>query len=156
MLNKHKNVPLKLLDFHSQNIQELKRNNLINDYQQIQLDKTIVNLCSSMGKAERIKKTVFPTTYALNLNIFIYTFLIPLSLSLTELNSLVEIPLEILFSIPFFMLEKIASTIQDPFENKPTDTPITSISNTIETNLKQLIDDKAIPVAAKNDDFYVL
>jgi len=156
VLKKHQNIPLKLLDFHSENIQELKGKNLINAYQQIQLDQTIVNLCSSMGKAERIKKTVFPTTYALTLNVFIYTFLILLSLSLTDLHSLVEIPLEVLISIPFFMLEKIAFSIQDPFENKPTDTPITSISKTIETNLKQLIGDDNIPVIEENNDFYVL
>tara|TARA_B100000809_G_scaffold149958_1_gene147459 strand:+ start:4599 stop:5486 length:888 start_codon:yes stop_codon:yes gene_type:complete len=156
LLKTHQNAPLKLLDFHSENIQELKRKNLINSYQQVQLDQTLVNLCSSMGKAERIKNTVFPTTYALTLNIFIYTFLILLSLSLTELHSLVEIPLEILISIPFFMLEKIAFSIQDPFENNPTDTPITSISKTIETNLKQLIGDDNIPATEKNDEFYVL
>jgi putative membrane protein len=155
-LKKHKNIPLGLLDFHSNDIKELKKKNSINEYQQIQLDQTIVNLCSSMGKTERIKKTVFPTTYRLTLHIFIYTFLILLSLSLTELHSLVEIPLEILISIPFFMLEKIALSIQDPFENNPTDTPTTAISKTIETNLKQLIGDENLPGVEGSDNFYVL
>jgi putative membrane protein len=45
-------------------------------------------------------------------------------------------------SLPFFMLEKIAMTIKDPFENKPSDTPITSIARIIEINLKQLLDEK--------------
>jgi putative membrane protein len=54
------------------------------------------------------------------------------------------------------MLEKIALSIQDPFENNPTDTPTTTISKTIETNLKQLIGDENLPEVEGSDKFYVL
>lgn len=152
----HKNIPLAIIDQHSEDIANLHQKGVINDYQQIQLDATLVRLCESMGKAERIKNTFFPKTYRLTLHVFIYIFLTLLSLSLTELHSLVEIPIEVIISIPFFLLEKIATHIQDPFENKPTDTPMTSISNTIEVNIKQLIGSENLPDFKETDKFYVL
>jgi putative membrane protein len=77
-------------------------------------------------------------------------------LSLTDLHNIVEIPFMMVISLPFFMLEKIALTIQDPFENKPADTPVTSIARTIEINLRQLLDEKEIPKKIVSDTYYSL
>lgn len=35
----------------------------------------------------------------------------------------------------------MAIHLQDPFENKPTDTPVTAIANTIEQNLIQMVNE---------------
>ncbi|MEE9361133.1 MAG: bestrophin family ion channel [Cellulophaga sp.] len=96
------NIPLALLNNQSQDLSILHNGKLVNDYQQIQIDNTILRLCASMGKTERIKNTIFPKTYRLTLHLFIYVFLIILSFSLTEMHSLVEIPLMVFISIPFF------------------------------------------------------
>lgn len=152
----HKNIPLALLDLHSQDLGELRKKEIINDFQHIQLDSTLVRLCSSMGKAERIKNTAFPKTYRVTLHLFIYIFLVLLCMSLTDLHSLIEIPLGILISIPFFLLEKIAFYIQDPFENRPTDTAMIRISRNIEINIKQLMGVENIPEPMTSDTFYIL
>jgi putative membrane protein len=72
------------------------------------------------------------------------------------MHSFIEIPLMIIISIPFFLLEKIAFNIQDPFENKPTDTAMTSISRTIEINIKQQLNEQNIPEPIKTNTFYIL
>ncbi|MEI6864718.1 bestrophin family ion channel [Flavicella sp.] len=156
VLKTSQNRALTLLDFHNRDLLELHKSGSINDYQQIQIDNTIVRLCASMGKSERIKNTCFPKTYRMTLHLFVYIFLISLSLSLTDLHIFVEIPLLMAISLPFFLLEKIAITIQDPFENRPTDTPITSIARTIEINLKQLLGEKEIPEKLISDTYYIL
>ena len=145
-----------ILNNQSQDLCELHQENFVNDFQQIQIDNTLVRLCDSMGRAERIKNTAFPKTYRLTLHLFIYIFLITLSFSLAEMPNLMEIPLMILISIPFFLIEKIAFNIQDPFENKPTDIPMTSISRTIEIDIKQQLGVKDIPEPIATDKFYVL
>ena len=155
-LKEQKNVPLALLANHSEDLSILHKEQTINDFQQIQIDQTLLRLCASMGKTERIKNTNFPKTYRRTLHIFVYVFLVTLSLALTELQGWVEIPLLILISIPFFFLERIAFNIQDPFENRPTDTAMTSISRTIEINIKQLLGKKEIPEPLGSDDFYIL
>lgn len=155
-MKKLSNPPLALLDKQTKDIASLHQNNSINNFQQIQLDSTIVRLVASMGKAERIKNTVFPKTYRMALHTFVYIFLIFLSFSLTNLHSLVEIPMLIIISIPFLLLEKVALGIQDPFENKPSDTPVTSIARTIEINIKELLGEDNVPEPFKSDTFYQL
>ncbi len=155
-LKESQNIPLTLLDLQTRDVLQLHKAKKINDFQQVQIDQTLVNLCASMGKAERIKNTYFPKTYRLTLHLFIYIFLISLSFSLTDLHTVYEIPLLMFISLPFFLLEKIALAIQDPFENKPSDTPVTSIARTIEINIKQLLDEKDIPEKIAMDHYYVL
>lgn len=68
----HKNIPLILLNNQAEDIKQLFNKNSINEYQQIQIDNTIMRLTTSMGMAERIKNTVFPKSYRLTLQFFIY------------------------------------------------------------------------------------
>ncbi|RDY58643.1 bestrophin family protein [Flagellimonas nanhaiensis] len=155
-VTKHQNIPLVLLKEHSLDIAKLFKEGKINAYQQAQLDSTVTRLNASMGMAERIKNTYFPKPYRLTLQFFIYLFLVILSLSLTEMDNFVEIPLLMVIALPFFLLEKIAFRIQDPFENRPMDTPMTAIARTIEINLRQLIDDPNIPKPLTSRTFYIL
>lgn len=155
-IKKHKNIPLALLDLHSADIATLKNKDSINNFQEIQLDKTIVRLCESMGRAERIKNTVFPTTYRLFLRWFIYIFVILLSITLAETDGYGDVPLLLLITIPFFLLEKTAYFLQDPFENRPTDIAVTQIADTIHMNIKQLIQSKDLPEASVSDEFFVM
>lgn len=155
-LEQHPHKAVALLNLHAKDIRSLYEEKRLNPYQQIQLDNTLVRLCASMGKAERIKNTVFPKTYRITLHYFIYIFLVMLSFSLTEYLIYVEVPVLLLISIPFFLLEKIAYQMQDPFENRPTDTSVTSIARTIETNIKQLLNEKTLPAPMAPERFYVM
>ena len=155
-LENHKNIPLALLGYQSDDLANLHQENAINDYQQIQIDSTLVKLCASMGMAERIKNTFFPKTYRLTLHFFIYIFLTALSFGLVDVYGPIQIPFMILISIPLLLLEKIAFTIQDPFDNRPSDTPMTSLSRTIEINIKQQLGEENIPEPLASESFYIL
>ena len=156
-LKEHSNVPLKLIDLNSRDIAALHKSNTINNYQQIQLDETLLRLCASMGKSERIKNTVFPRIYRVFLKFFIYIFIITLAISLTEhLYPLIEVCLLTAITLPFLLMERTAYYMQDPFENRPSDTPIFTISKTIEKNLRQLLDEKDVDKVAVPDDYYIL
>ncbi len=152
----HDNKPLALLQLHARQIAALYQRHQINDFQLVQLNTTTTNLTNSMGMAERIKTTVFPVTYKFFLHLIIYFFVIIMSIGLYSIKVYFSVPLLVLISSSFFFLEKTATQLQDPFSNKPTDTPVTAIAITIETNLKQLIGDTAfIPEPAKAKQFYI-
>ncbi|HAY82545.1 MAG TPA: hypothetical protein DCY79_22285 [Planctomycetaceae bacterium] len=152
----HANQPLKLVDLNSKDISELHASNQLNDYQQVQVDSTLVRLVTSMGQAERIKNTVFPKTYLLFLRIFIYVFIFSLAVSLADLEAIFEMLLLVLIGMPFFMLKRTALYMQDPFENRPTDTAMLTISKNIEVNLRQLIDDQDVPKIDPPETFFVM
>ena len=153
-IKQHNNKPLALLHLHGQNIKDLKEKNQLDIFSQLQLDNTLVRLCDAQGKSERIKTTVFPVTYRLFLHGIIYLFVITLAISL-RVDGLFETPLLIAISSAFFLLEKSATHMQDPFENRPTDTAMTAIARTIEINIKQLLKETEIPQPHQPENFHL-
>lgn len=155
LLEKHHNKPLALLDHHSQDLKHLKERGHLELFHQVQIDNTLVRLVDAMGRAERINTTVFPTTYSFFMHMLIYIFITLLSVSLSEIDGLFEIPMLIVISVPFLLLERTAKDMQDPFSGYATDTPVTAIANTIEINLRQLVGDANIPAPVDTSGFYV-
>jgi putative membrane protein len=155
-LEEQSNKPLYLLMRHMTDLRELHKLNVLNDFQQVQVQGTISRLCDSMGKAERIANTVFPSTYRKYLHFFIYIFLISLSIALVESVGIYEIPLLVVIASTFFLIEKSARHLQDPFANRPTDIAVTAIARTVEINLRQLLLEKDIPQAVAPGKFYIL
>ena len=56
----------------------------------------------------------------------------------------------------FFLLERTARYLQDPFSNKPTDTPVTAIARTVEINLKQLLHEPDVPEPLAPKGFFLM
>ncbi|MBC3540238.1 bestrophin family protein [Rufibacter sediminis] len=152
----HKNKPLAIIQLNAQDIKNLIRREELDAYRHVQLDATLVRLVESMGKAERINGTVFPVTYRVFLHFAIYLFVITLSFSLSEIPLIFELPLLVVLSSVFFLLEKTAYHLQDPFRNRPSDTSVTAIARTIEINLRQLLNETDLPQPVQPNGFYIL
>lgn len=152
----HTNKPLAILQLNARDIRELRLKGVIDVFRHVQLDNTLVRFCDSMGKAERINGTVFPSTYRHFLHFLIYLFVITLSISLKNVQMVFEIPLLILISAGFLLIEKSAFHLQDPFRNRPSDVSVTAIARTIDINIRQLLNDATVPEPVKPDGFYIL
>lgn len=155
LLQAHQNVPLVISQLNILDLKILKDTNKIDNYSHVCLINTIANITNAQGMAERIKGTVFPVTYQIFLHIIIYLFLMMLSISLRGLESYFEIPLLLIIGGLFFLLERTATHLQNPFNNQPTDTAMTSISTIVEINIKQLIGDDSLPELIKPNGFYI-
>ncbi|UUC44543.1 bestrophin family protein [Flavobacterium cerinum] len=138
-VKKHKHVPNAILMLHVKELRKANEQGKINVYQQVEIDNTLTRLCDSMGKCERIKNTIFPTTYSLYIRFTLFLFLILLPFGLTDFLGWFRIPLVTTIGAAFFLIEKMAIHLQDPFENRPTDTPMNLISSNIEKNLLQMV-----------------
>ncbi|TRW26573.1 hypothetical protein FMM05_04125 [Flavobacterium zepuense] len=137
----HKHVPNALLMLHGKELKKALEEGKLNVYQQVEIDNTLTRLCDSMGKCERIKNTIFPTTYSMYIRFTLCLFLILLPFGLTDYLGWLQIPVVATIGAACFLIEKMAIHLQDPFENRPTDTPMISISNNIENNLMQMVNE---------------
>ena len=146
------NIPNAILNEHSKMLATIG----LSDYKQIQVDATLVRLCDAMGKCERIKNTVFPKSYSMLVHLLIYVFASMLPFGLDDNYMGVEILLTALLPLIFISIERTAIIMQDPFENTPMDTPMTALATTIETNIKQLIGDKKLPVPEKTNEYFIM
>ncbi|XAZ82145.1 bestrophin family ion channel (plasmid) [Fibrella sp. ES10-3-2-2] len=133
-----KHQPLALLQGQAGQLRDLYRAGHLTDIQLAQVDATLTRLTDAMGRCERIKNTVFPRTYTFYLQVFIILFTAMLPFGFVENLFFVEVPLVTLIGSAFFLIEKSAIQLQDPFENRPTDTPMTAIAEGIARSLAQL------------------
>jgi putative membrane protein len=152
----HNNRPLALLQQNTRDISRLRAENKLDTTGHFQLNETLVRLCDAMGKAERINNTVFPSTYRKFLHFIIYLFVIILSIALKDEPRPFVMLLLLSISTAFFLIEKSAYHLQDPFRNRPSDVPVTSIARTIEINIRQLLGEKDVPQPVPSKDFYIL
>lgn len=143
-IKNQRNVMVALLELHAMDLKKALNEGWINKYQQIEIDKSITALCNHMGGSERIKNTVFPVTYSKYINMSIHLFIVLLPFGLIEYFGYVEVPLVVAIAAFFLLVEKMAVHLQDPFENKPTDTPTTTICRNIEKDLYQMLDDNKL------------
>lgn len=155
-VSRYNNQPNALLELHGRDLKFAYEQGWINEFQQVQLDRTLTELCNSMGRCERIKNTVFPATYSVYIHLSLLLFILLLPFGLIEFFGIIEVPMVIAISASFLLIEKMAIHLQDPFENKPTDTPMTTIARNIERDLKQMLKDREIPEAIQTERFYVL
>ncbi|RFM26117.1 bestrophin family protein [Deminuibacter soli] len=157
-LKHYDNKPSAILDLHGRDLVALLQNGWVNEYQQVALDSTLTRLCDSMGKSERIKNTVFPATYSMYIHFAMLFFIVLLPFGFLEVFGYVTIPMVTMIAASFLLIEKMAIHLQDPFENKPTDTPVTTIARGIEKDLKQLLRDQQVtlPELPATEKYYVL
>jgi len=150
------NVPNAILSKHADEIKSALKKNMISDFQQTQIDTTLGNLCNSMGRCERIKTTVFPKSYSTLIHFLIYIFMTILPFGLSDEYIAVEIVIGISVPLIFIAIERTSILMQDPFENLPPDIPMTTLSTTIEINIKQMIGDPSIPDKPVERGYYVM
>lgn len=151
------NKPAALLDLHAKDLKIALKMDWTNRFQQVAIDQTLTRLCDSMGKCERIKNTVFPSTYSLYIHVAVMLFVLLLPFGLSELFGFLMVPVLMMIATFFFLIEKMAVQLQDPFENKATDTPVMSISRTIERNLRQMMSEETeLPKVQEPNQFYIL
>lgn len=138
-LKNHKHVPNAILMLHAKDLRKAKDEGRLNTYQQVEIDNTLTRLCDGMGKCERIKNTIFPTTYSMYIRFTLCLFILLLPFGLTDYLGWMQIPVVATIAAACFLIEKMAIHLQDPFENRPTDTPMLTISGNIEQNLMQMV-----------------
>lgn len=151
-----RNIPLALLNLNARDLKKMYQHDQMNAYSHVQLDSTILRLVDAMGRAERIKSTIFPASYRIFLHYAVYVFVITLSLALNTIATVFEIPLLVTISSVFFLVDKSANNIQDPFSNSPSDTALTTIARNIEINIRQLLGEKDVPPPIAPENFYLM
>jgi ion channel-forming bestrophin family protein len=154
VLKSHNNKPLAIVQLNAKNLQQLKESGELDPYTYVELNSTLCALIDYMGMAERINNTVFPVTYRYYLHFIIYIFVVTFSIAMDNVNPLFELPLLVVISACFFLIEKSAFHLQDPFRNRPSDTPVTTIARNIEINIKQLLGENNIPEPIAPKRFY--
>ncbi len=151
-----KNRATQIINLQSSHLRKLKESGKLSEFDFIELEKTLVALYDHQGKAERIKNFPYPRQFATINQMFIRLFvtILPLgflqefgkiSKEVGELFIWVTVPVSVIVAWVFYIMERIGESTENPFEGGANDVPISSISRTIEIDLRDMLDEKDLP-----------
>ena len=106
-------------------------------------------MMNAQGGTERIKNTPMPRQYDYYPQLFITLYCILLPLGMVESLRLMTPIGSTLVGFMFLALDQIGRDLEAPFENDEHDVPLTSLSKSIEINLRQLLGDTELPDPVK-------
>ncbi|MFN8357362.1 MAG: bestrophin family ion channel [Spirosomataceae bacterium] len=149
-LQSKSNIPNYLLLNQGVRIKEGMRNELLGAFDNISLEPTLAGFNNFQGSCERIKNTPLLRQYHYFTKLFLMVFMVVLPFALiTDFNKMgvpgLMIPVSILVSFVFGVMGKVGEVNEDPFENRITDIPMTSLCNTIERDLKEMLGETTLP-----------
>lgn len=153
----HSNLHNAILNLQSADLQLLSKNGQIDGFRFIEINTMLVRFSDSMGMSERIKNTVFPTTYSYMTKIFIWLFVVTFTLVISEGAGVYSIFLGWLIGFVFVSTQINGMNLVDPFVNNSASIPLNQITRTIEINLLQMMEAEDVPDPVKPiNDEYVL
>ncbi|HLP92594.1 MAG TPA: bestrophin family ion channel [Saprospiraceae bacterium] len=144
------NKPNFLLQMQGIRIREGMRSEILGGFDNISLEPTLAGFNNFQGACERIKNTPLLRQYHFFTKLFLLVFMAILPFSLIgDFNKMgapaLMIPVSILISFVFGVMGKVGEVNEDPFENQITDIPMSSMCNTIERDLKEMLEETSLP-----------
>ncbi len=146
------NKPNAILSLQTEDLEWLYRRQFIDGFRFIEINKTLTSFCDDMGKSERIKNTIFPTTYNYYSRNFIWIFIYCTTIAMSHSTGIWSIILGSLLGYVFFTIQEIGQILLNPFEAIPTGIPLDQITRTIEINILEMLGEKDIPLPVQSID----
>jgi putative membrane protein len=144
-VSSQKNVAAWLVHLQGVELAEAARRGWVTEFRLEMLDRTLTEVISLQGGCERIKSTPIPTAYRVFTHRFTRVYISFLPLGLIEHIQLAAIPVLMLLSLAFLVLETLGRILEDPFTLSPNSLALNAICRTIEINLRQQLGETELP-----------
>ena len=163
-LKKRVNPATHLIKNQAKQLVELKKREIIDGFQEDQLQSVLEECYNLQGMCERIKNTPFPRQYGYFSRIFTWIFVLLLPFGLLSVfgtddlggskawYEFLMIPFSVLISWIFVSMESIGDNSEDPFEGRINDVPMTALCRTIEIDLRDMLDEEGLPEPVQPQD----
>lgn len=159
-LSSVQNKPNFLLHLQSIRIKEAMRLEMLGAFDNISMEPNLATFNNWQGACERIKNTPLPMNYQYFTKLFLYVFIFVLPISLVgdfaKVNmAWLAIPVSFLISFVFAVMNRVGEINENPFENQLQDVPMTSLCNTIERDLKEMLGETNLPQKITPENGYL-
>lgn len=147
---KRENKPNILLTNQGKRIKDGISKDYLGAFDNISIEPNMASFNNWQGACERIKNTPLPMNYQYFTKLFLYVFIFILPLSLlNDFEKLkVEyliVPVSFIISFVFAVMNRVGEINENPFENQMQDIPMTALCNTIERDLKEMLNEGNLP-----------
>lgn len=159
-IKERKNPATQLINEQSRSLAELREKGVIDDFRHVEMVNVLKSFYTLQGKNERIKKFPLPRQYANMSRIFVYIFIVILPFTMIpeimninpDFGAFLAIPIIVLVSWIYYMMEGIGDYSENPFQGIPFDIPTLGLCRTIEIDLREMLKETDLPEGIKAID----
>lgn len=145
-------MPAAILQLQAEAIHAAASANLIDGFQATQLRGVLASLTNEMGATERIKHTAFPVLYVSMVHLALLIFLLAFPVSASAESGYWAILYGTLLGTIFVLTFRAGQMLLDPFENRPTDVPMSTLTRTVEIELLEALGEDDVPAPLEPTD----
>lgn len=150
-LRQQRNVPNALLVRISERIAHARRLGVLR-HRDVHLFEALTHDVTDLqGGCERIKTTPMPWSYTLLIHSIVAAYCFALPFGLVATTKLLTPVVVVLIAYAFLGLDAVGDEIEDPFGTDYNDLPLTTLSRTIEVNLRQTLGEADVPPLLEPD-----
>lgn len=155
-IQNRENKPNMLLTIQGKRIKDGIIKEYLGAFDSISIEPNLTSFNNWQGACEKIKNTPLPMNYQYFTKVFLYVFIFILPLCLLndfeKLNVLfLIVPVCFIISFVFAVMNRVGEINENPFENQMQDIPMTALCNTIERDLKEMLNESNLPKKATVD-----
>ena len=132
------NAPNAILNETAALLSMARRQGWIDSIRATQIESSLVEMSNAQGGMERIKNTPLPREYDYYPTLFVHIFCILLPIGLVDSLTIYTPLASTIVGFMLLAMDRIGADLQDPFENRAHDVPLTSLCRTIQIDLEQL------------------
>ncbi|HET6993947.1 MAG TPA: bestrophin family ion channel [Chitinophagaceae bacterium] len=154
------NRATQLMGLQSKALKKLRHEGHLDEFRFLDMHGALRDFSDHQGRSERIKNFPYPRQYVTINGLFVKLFCILLPFGLLEefdnLNAKTTgfmqgymvwlvIPFSVLISWVFTSLEQVGESTENPFEGSANDVPISQMSRTVETDIREMLGEDVLP-----------
>ena len=125
-----------------ENLQIIRKRGVMDSLELSMLNQNLDRLVDSLGACERIRNTPIPFSYNLFIKKFIFIYVITMPLAFVELFGYYSAFISTFVFYALVSMELLAEEIEDPFGKDENDLPTDALSETIQRNTSELLQNK--------------
>jgi putative membrane protein len=144
-LKTQKNVPIAILHIIGRRLATARSEGWITQGATMVMESTLNDITNVQGGCERIKNTPVPETYGHLSRIITTSFCLALPFGLLSTAGWLSPVVVFVVAYAFCGLDALGDEVAQPFGHDPHDLPLEKYTETIETNLRQILSEESLP-----------
>jgi putative membrane protein len=138
-LARQAHAPNAIAQMQRRELHRAEKRGYVDGFRFLALSQVLDRFIDDLGKCERIKTTVFPLghVYLTRLTLWLFVVLVPMAFA--EQVGYWAILFTWVLGVLYIFTFAAGQAIVNPFDNKPEDTPMSTLTRTIEMNVRDLL-----------------
>lgn len=155
-LKQQRNVPLAVANTIGERLAHARFHGVLHGRDVFLLENMLSDMVDVQGGCERILNTPIPWSYTVLIHSIVATYCFALPFGIVNTTHELTPIVVLMISYAFLGLDAVGDEIEDPFGHDYNDLPLSTISRTIEVNLRQMLGETDLPPLLVPDENRVL